>query len=73
MKQYLCPFIEAQVERFLEEICRVIPENEANYKRGLIKMAKDILAIPQVIKNRMEVERNPQYKEFMAEAAKELM
>ena len=69
MKKWLCPYIESQMQRLLDDICKVIPENEANYKRGLLRMAKDILDIPRIIKNRMDMERDARYKQI-AEATR---
>lgn len=71
MSQLVCPYIKLEIDRAIKKLVTVIPDNEANYLRGYIKACGDLLDMPQIIKNRMNYERDN--KETLKQFEKELM
>ena len=66
MKQYLCQYIEELLRSTVTDILRPnASERDSDFRRGMVKFGEDLLRLPQVIKNRMEAERDPQYKELI--------
>ena len=49
----------------LNKLRKVSPDADANYNRGYIDAMESILNLPLTIKNRMELERKPEFKELV--------
>lgn len=64
--KYLCQFIEEKLRELVKDILQQgVNERDADFKRGMVRFGEDFLKLPTIIKNRMEAERNPQYKDLI--------